>query len=445
MFSRTSRALLSGAAVVALAAGGVVAASVANGASASTSMPTVDGYHCTITGTPGSNVLRGTPHHDVICGMGGNDTLIGGGGNDKLAGGGGNDTASFKDHTTTLVASLVTHLETDTAMHQTDHLSGISNLTGGQGNDVLVGSSGNNKLIAGPGNQVLNGGSGNDTLLGGGGHDLLIGGPGHDNISAGTGDDTIDGSDGNDTIDCGTGTSTVSTTGTDSEAPDCNGDAHRSLQRYHGTVAALDATANTVTVQWVEVNDNAQTWLDANGNPEPVVISLVGANIETSGGGHEGDHAIAHDHPSGGSGAQSGGTLLVGDRVEVEATTDTAGTGLVAVSVHTEGAGNEQHMQDYHGTVTSTDTTAGTIAVQWSETNDAATTWLAAHGNPNPITMSVVGANVETGGGHHGGESSTGSGAAGAPSIQVGDQVEVEATTSADGAGLVAVNVHAHN
>ncbi len=39
---------------------------------------------CTITGTPGNDVLVGTPGDDVICGLGGDDRLSGGGGNDTL-------------------------------------------------------------------------------------------------------------------------------------------------------------------------------------------------------------------------------------------------------------------------------------------------------------------------------------------------------------------------
>jgi Ca2+-binding RTX toxin-like protein len=46
---------------------------------------------CTITGTPGRDVLSGTAGHDVICGLGGNDVLRGLGGDDILFGGPGND------------------------------------------------------------------------------------------------------------------------------------------------------------------------------------------------------------------------------------------------------------------------------------------------------------------------------------------------------------------
>ena len=46
---------------------------------------------CTITGTPGADLLFGTKGRDVICGLGGNDVLDGNGGNDVLKGGPGND------------------------------------------------------------------------------------------------------------------------------------------------------------------------------------------------------------------------------------------------------------------------------------------------------------------------------------------------------------------
>ena len=60
------------------------------------------GPACTITGTPGNDVLNGTPGDDVICGLGGNDTLIGNGGDDILLGGAGNDTLEGDDGNDTL-------------------------------------------------------------------------------------------------------------------------------------------------------------------------------------------------------------------------------------------------------------------------------------------------------------------------------------------------------
>jgi Ca2+-binding RTX toxin-like protein len=77
-----------------------------------------------------------------------------------------------------------------------DTLTGIENVVGGSGNDVLTGDAGAN---------VLDGGLGNDTLNGGGGADTLIGGAGNDSMTGGAGNDTfVFGVDfGNDTIEAG--------------------------------------------------------------------------------------------------------------------------------------------------------------------------------------------------------------------------------------------------
>jgi peptidoglycan/xylan/chitin deacetylase (PgdA/CDA1 family) len=94
---------------------------------------------CTLTGTPGPDVLIGTPGPDVICGLSGRDQIDGRGGNDVLRGGSGSDT--------------------------------------------------------------LRGRGGDDTLEGGQGHaDTLRGGRGRDTLDARDGDpfDTVDGSTGTD-------------------------------------------------------------------------------------------------------------------------------------------------------------------------------------------------------------------------------------------------------
>ncbi len=92
---------------------------------------------CTITGTPGADVLRGTPGADVICGGRGNDVIFGGDGDDVLR--------------------------------------------GGRGRDVLYGQGGADSLYTGPGpGDVLRGGRGHDYLdaRDGAPFDLLRGGPG---------------------------------------------------------------------------------------------------------------------------------------------------------------------------------------------------------------------------------------------------------------------------
>ena len=101
---------------------------------------------CTITGTPGADLLFGTPGRDVICGLGGNDVLDGNDGNDVLKGGPGNDI-----------------------------------LNGGNGNDLLFGGPGADKLQGDHGRDVVYGGLGNDTIFAWDGFaDRLDGGGGVD-------------------------------------------------------------------------------------------------------------------------------------------------------------------------------------------------------------------------------------------------------------------------
>jgi uncharacterized repeat protein (TIGR01451 family) len=59
-------------------------------ASAST-VTTVTGTACTITGTDGDDELAGTRGSDVICGLGGSDRIFADSGNDRVDGGPGND------------------------------------------------------------------------------------------------------------------------------------------------------------------------------------------------------------------------------------------------------------------------------------------------------------------------------------------------------------------
>ncbi|MDX6448461.1 MAG: large repetitive protein [Gaiellaceae bacterium] len=84
---------------------------------------------CTITGTPGRDVLHGTAGHDVICGLGGNDVLTGLGGDDILFGGPGNDS-----------------------------------LTGGAGRDLIFGDAGKDTISAKDGeSDRIDGGAGRDS------------------------------------------------------------------------------------------------------------------------------------------------------------------------------------------------------------------------------------------------------------------------------------------
>ncbi|WP_167736048.1 Ig-like domain-containing protein [Nocardioides sp. 503] len=100
---------------------------------------------CTVTGTPGNDVLRGTRHRDVICGRGGNDRLVGKGGNDVLDGGPGDD-----------------------------------RLDGGPGNDTLTGGPGDDTIAGGPGADTVaarDGSATRDTVSCGAGADQATGNP----------------------------------------------------------------------------------------------------------------------------------------------------------------------------------------------------------------------------------------------------------------------------
>lgn len=100
---------------------------------------------CSLSGTPGHDVLVGAAGADVICGLAGNDLILGLDGLDVLIGGAGKDL-----------------------------------LLGGPGIDVLRGGSEADLVDGGPGADVIAGGAGADVLIGGDGIDDLDGGPGPD-------------------------------------------------------------------------------------------------------------------------------------------------------------------------------------------------------------------------------------------------------------------------
>src|SRR6476661_10923499 len=66
-----------------------------------------------------------------------------------------------------------------------------TNLSGGNGDDLLNGTAGNDNLTGGTGQDTLNGSAGNDTLNGGNGADKLTGGTGNDILTGGSASDTF--------------------------------------------------------------------------------------------------------------------------------------------------------------------------------------------------------------------------------------------------------------
>ncbi len=109
---------------------------------------------CTITGTPGEDILEGTPGNDVICGLGAHDVLYGRQGNDVLLGGNGDD-----------------HLYGG---------SGRDELRGGDGDDLLRGEDGADRAYGGPGADYFRATQGSAAGVVGDGPDFYSGGPGPD-------------------------------------------------------------------------------------------------------------------------------------------------------------------------------------------------------------------------------------------------------------------------
>jgi Ca2+-binding RTX toxin-like protein len=135
----------------------------------------------TLTVLAGSgNILSGGDGDDVFILLGGSDTTV--------MGGLGRDTVSYAGTTQAVTVNLGAGTGSGTGT-----ITGIENVTGGEGEDTITGDDGDNILQGGGGNDTLEGGAGNDIVDGGAGDDLIIGG-------SGAGDDTYLGGDGNDTV-----------------------------------------------------------------------------------------------------------------------------------------------------------------------------------------------------------------------------------------------------
>ena len=98
--------------------------------------------------------------------------------------------------------------------------SGVANVRGTQGADVIValagnvrvdGRGGNDTICAGSGDNIINGGGGADWIDAGDGTNTVDGGAGNDAIIAGAGNDTLLGGTGNDDVSAGDGNNLVST------------------------------------------------------------------------------------------------------------------------------------------------------------------------------------------------------------------------------------------
>jgi hypothetical protein len=109
---------------------------------------------------------------------------IGGSGNDTFAfntggrlagtldGGGGTNTLDYSAY----VGDITVNMQLGAATGVAGGISNIANVTGSQGNDLIVGDANANVLIGGSGRNIIIGGGGSDTITGGGDDNILIGG-----------------------------------------------------------------------------------------------------------------------------------------------------------------------------------------------------------------------------------------------------------------------------
>jgi Ca2+-binding RTX toxin-like protein len=122
-----------------------------------------------ILGGSGDDWLFGDMVGNLLDGGAGDDVLSGMDGDDSLAGGADVDTADYDYLATGFTATLDSSgtATVTAASGDTDFLTGIEDITGGSGDDVLAGDA-----IA----NAIDGGAGNDTISGRGGIDTLVGG-----------------------------------------------------------------------------------------------------------------------------------------------------------------------------------------------------------------------------------------------------------------------------
>jgi Ca2+-binding RTX toxin-like protein len=170
-----------------------------------------------------------------------------------------------------------------------DILSGIEDVYGTTGNDILTGNAAANLLQGGSGNDTLNGDGGNDILDGGSGDDTLIGGAGDDDLYGGTGIDSLNGGAGIDTVSYNFSigvTINLTLTTAQISAGDASGDILSGIENVYGSYLGDDILIG---------DGNANHLYGQNGNDR-----LVGGSGSDLLYGGFGD-----DHLDGGSGNDS--------------------------------------------------------------------------------------------------------------------------------------------
>lgn len=132
-----------------------------------------------LDGGSGNDTLAGGDGIDTLTGGFDDDTLFGGLGADMLDGGSGFDTLSYNGSAARIAIDLERGLGR-LGEAEGDRISGIENLTGSLGGDILLGS-GNGETIDGNfGNDRIDARDGADRIRGSHGDDILAGGKGKD-------------------------------------------------------------------------------------------------------------------------------------------------------------------------------------------------------------------------------------------------------------------------
>ncbi|TAM46397.1 MAG: hypothetical protein EPN55_05425, partial [Gammaproteobacteria bacterium] len=133
-----------------------------------------------------------SPSGEELTGTEGNDLILGKTGNNLVYAYGGDDVV-FEDGGNDVI---------DGGTGDDTIYSGADNdiVMGGDGNDVVFAGLGNDLVIGGDGNDAILAESGNDVVFGGNGNDLVSGGYGNDVLSGDRGDDQVYGESGNDAL-----------------------------------------------------------------------------------------------------------------------------------------------------------------------------------------------------------------------------------------------------
>ncbi|WTU05439.1 Ig-like domain repeat protein (plasmid) [Kitasatospora sp. NBC_00070] len=149
---------------------------------------------------PTTNVPAG---YTLVRGTTGNDTnLTGTDGNDIILGLGGNDTVKAKNGSD-LICTLTGNDQITTTG------SGDDQINAGAGNNTIATADGNDQITTSDGNDTINAGNGNNTVKAGNGNNTISTGNGNDQITTGNGNDTINAGNGTDTANAGNGTNTI--------------------------------------------------------------------------------------------------------------------------------------------------------------------------------------------------------------------------------------------